>query len=113
MSEQLSRKQLLKQKRDYWKHHIESWQGSNLPQTEYCQQNDLKDHQFVYWKKRFVQTETGVKFVSLNLGPLMSKQPSQSASSVRLVFDNGLKVEVDPGFNPQLLRQIIMTVKGL
>lgn len=113
MSEQLSRKELLRQKRDYWKRHIESWQGSSLTQTEYCQQHNLKNHQFVYWKKRFVQTETGVKFVPLNLGSLMSKRPSQSDSSVRLVFDHGLKVEVDPGFNPQLLRQIIMTLKGL
>ena len=54
-----------------------------------------------------------MKFVPLNLGSLMSKRPFQLDSSVRLVFDDRLKVEVDPGFNPQLLRQIITTLKGL
>ena len=56
MSEQLSRQELLEQKRSHWKQHIERWRSSRMTQKAYCQQHDLGYHKFTYWKKRFVQT---------------------------------------------------------
>ena len=38
----------------FWKQQIEAWQGSELQQTEYCRQNNLKYHRFTYWKKKLV-----------------------------------------------------------
>ena len=60
MTDQLSRAELMKQKRSYWKHHIESWRSSELTQTAYCQKHELKAHRFTYWKKRFVETESNL-----------------------------------------------------
>jgi len=113
MTERLSRAEDSKRKRDYWKRHIDSWQSSGLSQTEYCRQHDLKDHLFVYWKKRIVAPETAAKFVSLNLGSISENRAPQPACPLRLVVSNGLKVEVDAGFDPQLLRQLIIAVRGL
>jgi len=64
---ELSRAEQLEQKRSYWKQHIDSWQQTGLTQVEYCRQHNLKHHQLVYWKKRFLKTETDVSFVPLKL----------------------------------------------
>ena len=112
MSEQLSRVEELKRKRAHWKRHINDWQSSGLPQREYCRHHSLSYHQFGYWKKRFVHNENRKKFVALDLGPSASKRPSQSNCPLRLVVSDGLKIEVDAGFDPHLLRQLIIALRG-
>ena len=113
MSEQLSRVEELKRKRDHWKRHINDWQSSGLHQTEYCRHHCLSYHQFGYWKKRFVHTENTKKFIALDLGTSTSKRPSQSSCLLRLVVANGCSIEIDSGFDPQLLRQLIIALRGL
>ena len=114
MSEQLSRVEELKRKRDYWKRHIEGWQSSKLSQRGYCRHHHLSYHQFGYWRKRFIRSETGAKFVSLDLRPSSTgKQPLQSNGSLRLVVSDGLKIEIDAGFDPHLLRQLIIALRGV
>jgi hypothetical protein len=51
----------------YWKQHIDDWQETGLTHVEYCRQHNLKHHQLVYWKKRFLKTETDVSFVPKKL----------------------------------------------
>jgi hypothetical protein len=113
MSEQPSRAEELKRKRAHWEHHIESWQASGLAQREYCRQHHLSYYQFGYWKKRLVQSETGTKFVGLDLVPSMGKQLSKSGCPLRLVLANGFRIEIEPGFDPHLLRQLIIALRGL
>ena len=113
MTEQLSRAKENKRKREHWKHHIESWQVSGMVQREYCRQHNLSYYQFGYWKKRIVQTETAAKFVSLNLSSFTNKHPSQSGSALRVVVSNGLKVEVEAGFDPHLLGQLIVALRAV
>jgi hypothetical protein len=84
-----------------------------LSQSDYCRQHDLKDHQFVYWKKRIFQTETAIKFVSLDLNSFTTKQPSPSGCPLRVVVSNGLKVEVEAGFDPHLLGQLIVALRAV
>ncbi len=87
-------------KRKHWKQHIESWQVSDMHQSEYCRRHNLSYHRFIYWKKRFIETETGTKFVPLNLGPFAGKRPLQSGCPLRLVFANRFTIEVNPGVKP-------------
>jgi hypothetical protein len=111
--EQLSRADQLEQKRIYWKQHIDSWQETGLTQAEYCRRNNLKHHQLVYWKKRFMKTETDVSFVPLKLEDLLDipEQPDHSALSV--VINNHFKIEIRRGFDALLLRQLILALRGL
>ena len=111
--EQLSRAEQLEQKRIYWKQHIDSWQETGLTQTEYCRQHNLKHHQLVYWKKRFLQTETGVSFVPLRLEELLDIPAQPDRASLCLVINNQFKVEIRAGFDAQLLRQLIFALRGL
>ena len=113
MSEQQSRAEELKRKRDHWKHHIEGWQSSGLPQREYCRHQHLSYHQFGYWKKRFFSTETGVSFVPLKLEDLLDTPAQPEHASLCLVINNHFKVEIRAGFDSQLLRQLIFALRGL
>ena len=113
MTEQLSRAEESRQKREYWKRHIDSWQESGLSQSQYCRQHDLKDHLFFYWKKRIIKSETAAKFVSLNLGSVFKTGVPKPSCPLRLIIFNGFKIEVDAGFDPQLLKQLIIALRGL
>jgi hypothetical protein len=111
--DQLSRAEQLEQKRSYWKQHINSWQETGLTQTEYCRQHNLKHHQLVYWKKRFLKTETDVSFVPIKLEDLLDIPAPLESASLSLVINNHFKIEIRPGFDVQLLRQLIFALRGL
>ena len=111
--EQLSRAEQLEQKRTYWKQHIDSWQETGLSQTEYCRRQNLKHHQLVYWKKRFLKTETDVSFVPVKLQDLLDIPAQPNHASLCLVVNNHFRIEIRPGFDAQLLRQLIFALRGL
>ena len=111
--EQLSRAEQLEQKRIYWKQHIDSWQQTGLTQAEYCRQHNLKHHQLVYWRKRFLKTETDVSFVPLQLEDLLDLPARQGQASLTLIINNQFKVDIRAGFDAHLLRQLIFALRGL
>jgi len=111
--DQLSRAEQLEQKRSFWKQHIDNWQETGLTQAEYCRRNNLKHHQLVYWKKRFLKTETDVSFVPLKLEDLLDIPARPDAASLSLVLNNHFKIEISAGFDAQLLRQVIIALRGL
>ena len=111
--EELSRAEQLEQKRSYWKQHIDSWQETGLTQAEYCKRNNLKHHQLVYWKKRFLKTEPDVSFVPLKFEGLLDLSARQQPASLTLVINNQFKIEIRAGFDSQLLRQLILALRGL
>ena len=111
--EQLSRTERLEQKRTYWKQHIDSWQETGLNQAEYCRRHNLKHHQLVYWKKRFLETETAVSFVPLKLEDLLDIPARQDQAPLTLVINNDFKIEIRAGFDAQLLGQLIYVLRRL
>ena len=111
--DQLSRAEQLEQKRSYWRKHIDSWQQTGLTQAEYCRQHNLKHHQLVYWRKRFLKTETDVSFVPLQLEDLLDLPARQDQASLTLIINNQFKVDIRAGFDAHLLRQLIFALRGL
>jgi hypothetical protein len=111
--EQLSRAEQLEQKRSYWKQQIEQWQQTGLSQAEYCRRNNLKHHQLVYWKKRYLKAETEVSFVPVQLEALLDIPAPADQASLTVIIDNQFKVEIAAGFDPQLLRQVVTALRGL
>lgn len=111
--EQLSRAEQLEQKRSYWKDHIDSWQESGLNQAEYCRRHNLKHHQLVYWKKRFLKAETDVSLVPLKLDELLDMPCHSDQAALCLIIDDHFKIDIRSGFDAQLLRQLILALRGL
>ena len=113
MSEQLSREEQLKRKRAYWKRQIESWQGSGMSQSDFCRKHNLKPYLFTYWKKRFVQSKTGITFV-----PVRFRQEEHASSaairpkSQRIIVGTDIQIEVNQNFDPRFLRAVIDAVRS-
>ena len=107
-----SRSEELEQKRGFWRQHIEVWRSSGLTQIAYCRQHELRPHQFTYWKKRFIQTDTGITFVPLKIRRCV--QPASgmcSSSALRLNVGRDLQIEIGPDFDSHLLRRLISTLR--
>lgn len=113
MPEQLSRAVRLEQTRTCWKRHIDTWRSSGITQTAYCQQHELKTHQFTYWKKRFARTDSCVTFVPVKIRGSFPPGSDTSSGSLRLIMDKDLAIEIRPDFDPGLLRRLIATIRSL
>ena len=109
----ISRAEQLEQKRIYWKEHIDHWQQTGLTQAEYCRRHDLKHHQLVYWKKRFIKSESDISFVPLKLDELLDIPAQPDDASLSLVIDSHFKIDIRAGFDASLLRKLILALRGM
>lgn len=96
-------------KRQFWDNHIQAWQQSGLTQIEYCRQNNLKIHQWWYWRRKILKpSDTDVRFVPLSFSP-----GNISRSRISVVAPNGFRIEFDHGVDVLRLRQLITTIREL
>jgi len=108
--EEKTRTEKLTEIRTFWKKQIQGWQESDLPQVEYCRKHNLIPHRFTYWKQKLVRKEPGVplSLVQVNMNAHFNTRP---ASPLRLVFNNQFHVEIDRGFDPVTLRQLVLALR--
>jgi len=97
------------EKSTYWKEQVSAWRASGLNQAQFCRDNNLKVRDFGYWKRKFSRTSDSVRFV-----PLQVKSPAiRPSSSLGLVLESGLRIEVREGFSPGALKDLIHTLRAL
>jgi hypothetical protein len=109
--EEKTRTEELTEIRTFWKKQIQGWQESGLPQVEYCRKHNLIPHRFTYWKQKLVRKDSpGVplSLVQVNMKAHFNTRP---ASPLRLVFSNQFHVEIDRGFDPVTLRQLVYALR--
>ena len=105
-----TRAQEVAEKRKFWKEQIENWQKSNLTQAEFCRKNNLILHQFGYWKRKTIKPPaSSVSLIQVAMKPGLDYNCANS-SPLRLVFSNEFHVEIDRGFDPVTLRQLLYTL---
>ena len=113
-----------------WRGRIERHQESGLTIREFCEQEGLAAHQFSWWRaelkrrdaesasarkgrrkkrnkstrpKRTARREDGAKrFLPVQIEPSVLAQ-----ASVEIVLDQPPRIRVLPGFDPDLLREVI------
>lgn len=108
-----SRAEQLVEKRKFWKERIQNWQESGLTQTEYCRIHNLTPHQFTYWKQRIVKPpETPVSLVQVNMKSTFNPN-SLHHSPLRMTVGDQYRIEIDRGFDPVALQQLLFTLKQL
>ena len=109
-----SRSEKLDKKRSFWKQHIEDWRSSGLTQIAYCRQHELRPSQFTYWKKRFIQTDSGITFVPLKIHrSIQTASGPCSASTLQLTVGRDLQIEIGADFDSQLLHRLITTLRAV
>ena len=111
--ERKARQAELAEKRRYWEEQVQGWRGSGLSQKEYCRQNQLPENRLTYWKKRFNKAEAPVSFVQVQVGgKSRSKGHFSQGSGLRLIVGRKHEIEVDRGFDPHVLWQLIYALEG-
>jgi hypothetical protein len=109
------RQQELEQKHRYWNTHITNWQASRLSQAEYCRRHELKFHQFVYWRRKFVpKPKVPISLVQVPAGAVARATgygPRPAALRVALAPD--LCIEVSPGFDQPTLQQLVTALRRI
>ena len=87
-----------------WRGHIDTWQASNLSQSEFCRLHELSYHRFHYWRQKFRDQERadqGGGFVSVT-------QPlDPTPSGLSIVLPGGLVVQGISVSNLPVVRQLL------
>jgi len=105
--EKKSRDEERAEKRRIWEAHLKSWKESGLSQAKFCREKELEARRFLYWKKRIMPQKAS--FVEIAIS-----RPSYSAvSPISIVVGGHYRIEIQEGFNPASLEQVLKVVGGL
>jgi hypothetical protein len=97
------------QRATYWQNLVNAHSRSSLSVTDFCRDHQIKRQRFYLWRQRFQsQSNPPVTGAFLELVPSSNK----GESGIRLRIDQGLSIELDRGFDPSTLSQVISILKG-
>ena len=96
--------------RQRWFDRIETWKQSGLTQKAFCEQQQLGLGSFQRWHGIFMRGEkpeasSAVSFVPVNV-------TVDKASSLALLIDDQLRIEIPAGFDPVTLKQVIQALQA-
>jgi hypothetical protein len=75
-------------------HHIQLWQQSKTSQKQYCIENNLAYHKFIYWlqKTRESQNPPDGMFI-----PVKTKPAGRAfVTDVEITYPNGVRLRISP-----------------
>lgn len=104
-------------KQEFWRQHIRQWEQSGLSQKAYCEDKALCLSVFGYWKRKFGRADKIVprspRFYPLAVtAPVVSAQVAAAGMYVQLKNDR-FRIELKPGFSPELLRDIVLALEQM
>lgn len=101
------------QLKQQWQQRLQSWRESGLSQKQWCEQNNVRQPQFWYWKKKLEEAsvtqernQTVSSFVPVALTPASTIQEAKP-TSLSISLPNGLSVSGIDHSNLTLARQLI------
>ena len=112
MADQLQKQNPYQERRQFWQTHVETWSLTGLSQTEYCRQNNLKPARFTYWKRKFKKESLPVEFVRISAESAKADHLFyNNEASLRLTVGSQFTIEIQDGFTPVTLQQVLLTLK--
>ncbi|MCP4270647.1 MAG: hypothetical protein GY781_01595 [Gammaproteobacteria bacterium] len=91
-----------------WSDRISAWETSGLSQSAFCKQHQLVYGTFVYWRSHLKKLNTDhVQFDSVSFLPITL---TQEKKSLLLRINNLHSIELQPGFDVELLRQVVKAI---
>jgi hypothetical protein len=105
---------IMEKKRSDWKNLIQGWLKSNFSIAEYCNQNNLSQSTFQYWRAKFGpnnkrgKMDNGVetpKFVPVEIAVEPPKD-KENEDSLLLQYPNGCLVRINKEFDLKILQRI-------
>lgn len=92
-----------------WVSRITAFKQSGETIPKWCSRNNLKAHQLCYWIRKLETTEIENPISTEWFSVDIDQQPAESTGSV-VVKVWPMDVEVKPGFNPELLIDVVRTL---
>ena len=104
-----NRERTLREKRTFWRAHIQAWEKSGYSLAEYGNHQNLVYHRLIYWKTKFENERSKpVSFVPVPL------QPASPDHLLTLSLQNDrFKIEIGADFSDKLLNRLITTLESL
>jgi len=102
---------------EFWKHHLEAWQKTDLSQVDYCRLHSLRANRFTYWKKRIFQATIATELVQVPEEAVRVAADNffqaVQAPTLRLCTPSGFSVEIPDDFSPVTLGQLLLVLKEI
>ena len=95
-----------KQREAHWQDLVEAQSRSGVDVTTFCRDRRINRQRFYFWRQRF-QKQAPVTDAFLELVPASRK----GDSGVRLFLDQSLSIELDRGFDPVTLQQVVTILR--
>ena len=102
------------EKRQLWEIRVSDFRSSNQRAPQWCAAHDVKLHQLRYWIRKFRSMEEkptakATQWLSVEVGEIRSC----SHSNVLPIRVGKVTIEVRPGFDPNLLSDVVRTLAAL
>lgn len=94
----------LLERRRFWEVHLRDWSTSGLSQAEYCRQNKISLKTFGYWKRKLKARSAQVCLVEV---PTPLRSTSLCPNPIRLMVGTHHRIEIEKGFDTELLDQLL------
>jgi len=100
-------------KKSLWQERMIAWEKSGLTQSEFCNQHQLTTASFGYWRTRLKKlshvsdkNNSPISFFPVKVSP-------DKKSGLTLDINDHCSIKVHPGFNKNLLIDIIQTIQSI
>lgn len=91
-----------------WKDRVEEFKASGLSQAEWCRRHGLKPKRLSYWFGKFqeadMRPEEEAQWLQVEMG-----RPEVPTSVIEIKIGKAL-IEVTPGFDPELLANVVQAL---
>ena len=108
--------------REQWRRLVEGWSGSGLTQAAYCRRQGVSVASLQRWRERLRREPVaGTTPVGASCdGPLRlvpvevceRRAPHSAGAALTVVLDDGLRVEIAPGFDAPTLTRVVSALRG-
>lgn len=92
-----------------WERRMTDYKASDQTQVQWCQSQNISIHQFRYWSKRIKDHHT--KKLDNPWVPVVIEDPKPELCESIQIKVGSVSIEVNPGFNPTLLAEVIKVLK--
>jgi hypothetical protein len=109
MKPSLSKREINRQR---WRERIDAWKTRNQSQKAFCKDHHLGLASFQRWHRIFKAEETeGVTAHPAPISFLPVRVRETVPSSLTILIRDDLRIQVPPGFNRELLQQVIQVLQ--
>jgi len=110
MNPSLSKREINRQR---WRERINAWTNSNQSQQAFCKAHHLGYASFRRWRRLLKAEESEAAVDATDMVRFLPvKVHDTPPSNLTVLIQDDLRIEVQTGFNPHLLQQIIQVLRA-